>query len=223
VPNPAVRAVLWDFGGVLTTSPFEAFCRFEDAHGLPEGFIRRVNSVNPNDNAWARFERGEVPLAQFDAAFLEESGAAGHPVSGAAVIQLLYGDVRPAMVEALRCCSEHYLTACLTNNINTGVGHGLPASEERAAEVQRILALFDVVIESCKVGARKPEPRFCRMALDALGIEPSQAVYLDDLGVNLKPARAMGMATIKVQSEAQALTELAHLLALPLASRVYSS
>lgn len=216
MPNPAVRAVLWDFGGVLTASPFEAFRRFEREHGLPQDFIRQVNSANPDENAWARFERGELSLAQFDAAFRDETAAAGHPLHGTAVVELLYGEVRPNMVEALRRCGRHYRTACLTNNINTGVGHGLPAGDERAAEVQRILQLFDLVIESSKVGARKPEPRFYRMALDALGVEPGQTVYLDDLGINLKPARAMGMTTIKVESEVQALAELGRLLDIPL-------
>jgi putative hydrolase of the HAD superfamily len=216
MPNPAIRAVIWDFGGVLTESPFEAFDRYEREHGLPPGFIRRLNTVNPDRNAWARLERGEVSLAEFDRAFAEEARAAGQTVSGSEVVALLYGAVRPAMVEALRRCGEHYMTACLTNNINTGTGHGLPASDERAAEVERILQLFDLVIESSKVGVRKPEPGFYRMALDALKIEAPQAVYLDDLGINLKPARAMGMTTIKVASTEQALAELQEALGLAL-------
>jgi putative hydrolase of the HAD superfamily len=214
--NPAIRAVLWDFGGVLTESPFEAFQRYERSHGLPAGFIRRLNAVNPDRNAWARLERGEITLTEFDLAFAEEARSAGQTVPGSEVVALLYGAVRPPMVEALRRCGAHYLTACLTNNINTGVGHGLPASDERAAEVGRILQLFDVVIESSKVGVRKPEPGFYRMALDALKIEAPQAVYLDDLGVNLKPARAMGMTTIKVESAEQALSELEQTLGLTL-------
>jgi putative hydrolase of the HAD superfamily len=216
MPNPAIRAVLWDFGGVITESPFEAFHRYEREHGLPTGFIRRLNTVNPDRNAWARFERGEITLAEFDRAFAEEARAAGQAVSGSEVVALLYGAVRPPMVQALRRCGEHYMTACLTNNINTGVGHGLPASDERASEVERILQLFDLVIESSKVGVRKPEPAFYRMALDALVIEASQAVYLDDLGINLKPARAMGMTTIKVESAEQALAELEQALGLAL-------
>jgi putative hydrolase of the HAD superfamily len=216
MPNPAIRAVLWDFGGVLTESPFEAFQRYERSHGLPPGFIRRLNAANPDHNAWARLERGEITLAQFDHAFAEEARTAGHTVPGSEVVALLYGAVRPPMVQALRRCGEHYMTACLTNNINTGVGHGLPASDERAAEVQHILQLFDLVIESSKVGVRKPEPAFYQMALDALNIEAPQAVYLDDLGVNLKPARAMGMTTIKVESAEQALSELERTLGLTL-------
>lgn len=216
MPHSTIRAVLWDFGGVLTESPFEAFRCYEREHGLPEGFIRRLNAANPDGNAWARFERGELTLAEFDDAFGQESRAAGYAVPGSKVVRLLYRAVRPAMVEALRRCSEHYLTACVTNNVNTGVGHGLPTSDERAEEIERILSLFDLVIESSKVGARKPEPGFYRIALDALQVEPAQTVYLDDLGINLKPARAMGMTTIKVESEEQALAELEQVLGMTL-------
>jgi putative hydrolase of the HAD superfamily len=216
MPNPAIRAVLWDFGGVITESPFEAFRRYERQRGLPPGFIQRLNTLNPDGNAWARLERAEITLAEFDSAFAEEARAAGQALSGSEVVALLYGAVRPPMVRALRRCSEHYLTACLTNNINTGVGHGLPVSDERAAEVERILQLFDLVLESSKVGVRKPEPAFYRMALDALDIEAAQAVYLDDLGMNLKPARVMGMTTIKVDSAEQALAELEQALGLAL-------
>jgi putative hydrolase of the HAD superfamily len=216
MPDARYRAVLWDFGGVLTESPFEAFRRYERRRGLPDDFIRGLNAVNPDDNAWARFERGEIPLEEFDRAFAAESRAAGFAVPGAEVIALLYGEPRPAMVEALRRCGQHYVTACLTNNVKTGMGHGLPATDARAAQVQEILGLFDHVFESSLIGARKPEPRFYRMALEALKVQPREAVYLDDLGINLKPARAMGMTTIKVQDADQALRELQSILDLPL-------
>jgi putative hydrolase of the HAD superfamily len=207
-PNPAVRAVLWDFGGVFTESPFDAFAAFESSRGLPGGFLRRVNSLDADHNAWARFERGQIDLAQFGEAFEAESRALGHPVRGQEVIALLYGDIRPAMVAALRRCKAYFRNACLTNNVKTGSGHGLPTSDARAREVAQILSLFDLVIESSLVGARKPEPRFYQIALERLEIEPGQAVYLDDLGINLKPARALGMKTIKVDSVEQALGEL---------------
>jgi len=216
MPNSSFRAVLWDFGGVITESPFEAFRRFERARGLPPDFLRSINAQNPDDNAWARFERSELTLDEFDVSFAAEAAAAGHPVAGSDVVKLLYGTVRPCMVEALRRIGEHYLTACLTNNVNAGEGHGLPTSDERAEEVMRILGMFDHVIESRKVGVRKPEPRFYELALAQLGIDPREAVYLDDLGINLKPARALGMTTIKVESAVQALGELERVLELPL-------
>lgn len=212
----AICAVLWDFGGVFTESPFKAFATFERARGLPENFLRRINSANPDNNAWARFERGEITLAEFDSAFAMESAALGHRVQGGDVIELLYGEIRPQMVRALRRCREFFVNACLTNNIRTGAGHGLPTSDARAEEVAEILSLFHLVVESSKVGARKPEARFYRLALEQLAIEPQQAVYLDDLGINLKPARALGMTTIKVESPDQALAELEQVLGLSL-------
>ena len=215
-PNPSFKAVLWDFGGVLTESPFVAFARFEEARGLPRDFLRQVNSLNADANAWACFERGELSLAQFGDAFEAECRVQGHAVRGEDVVELLYGEIRPSMVEALRRCKQHYTTACLTNNIKTGRGHGLPTTEARGAEVARIMAMFDAVFESSVIGARKPEPRFYQLALERLGIEAREAVYLDDLGINLKPARALGMTTIKVESAAQALAELEAVLQLRL-------
>jgi putative hydrolase of the HAD superfamily len=218
-PNPAIRAVLWDFGGVFTESPFAAFAAFERSRGLPRDFLRRINSTDADNNAWARFERAEVTLAEFGDAFEAESSALGHAVRGEDVVVLLYGELQPQMVEALRRCKEHFVNACLTNNMRTGTGHGLPTSDARAREVGEVLALFDVVIESSLVGKRKPEPDFYRLALQRLEIDPRQAVYLDDLGINLKPARALGMTTIKVESPEQALTELEAVLEIPLADQ----
>ena len=216
-PNPLYKAVLWDFGGVLTESPFVAFAKFEQTRGLPRDFLRRVNSLNPNTNAWARFERGELSLDAFGDAFQAECLALGHAVRGEDVVELLYGEIRPSMVEALRRCGGHYTTACLTNNVKTGSGHGLPTTESRAAEVARIMELFDAVFESSVLGARKPEPRFYQLALDRLEIDGAEAVYLDDLGINVKPARALGMTTIKVESASQALAELESVLHVRLA------
>jgi len=216
-PNPSIRAVLWDFGGVFTESPFLAFTEFERHRGLPRDFLRRVNSTDADSNAWARFERGQITLSEFGDAFEAESSSLGHAVRGEEVIALLYGQLRPQMVEALRRCKAHFVNACLTNNVRTGSDHGLPASDARAREVVEVMALFDVVIESSLVGKRKPEPDIYRLALQRLEIEPRQAVYLDDLGINLKPARALGMTTIKVESPKQALAELEAVLEIPLA------
>jgi putative hydrolase of the HAD superfamily len=192
------RAILFDFGGVLTTSPFDAFARFEREHHLPAGFIRKVNATDPDTNAWARLERSQLTLDEFGDAFATESARLGHRVDGRDVLALLAGDLRPAMVDAVRRCREQFATALLTNNFAAG----LPS--DHAAT----LAHFDVVIESSKVGVRKPDPEFYEMACRELAIEPSEAVFLDDLGVNLKPARAMGMTTIKVVDPDDALAEL---------------
>ncbi len=211
-----IRAVLWDFGGVVTTSPFDAFNGYERAHGIPENFIRRINATNAHDNAWAKFERSEVDLAGFSALFEAESAAAGHPIPGTRVIELLSGEVRPEMVVALRRCRERFLIGCLTNNMAVGDGPGMALCRARRAAVAEAMALFHVVVESSKVGVRKPDPRIYRAACAELGVEPGEVVYLDDLGINLKPARAMGMTTIKVTDAGQALAELERAIGPPL-------
>lgn len=209
----AITAALFDFGGVISSSPFDAFDRYERDHHLPEGFIRRVNANDPDANAWARLERSEVDLDGFAAAFEAESAALGHRVSGHDVLGLLAGEVRPEMVEAVRRCGERLKTALLTNNVlSTNNVTGMEANPAAA----EIVALFDVVIESSVVGVRKPDAEFYAIACDRLGIEPSQAVFLDDLGVNLKPARALGMTTIKVTDPVASIAELEAVVGFPL-------
>lgn len=214
-----IRAALFDFGGVILSSPFEAFARYERENQLPEGLIRRLNATNPDANAWARLERSEVDLGQFAELFEEEAREAGHEVDGRAVLALLGGAVRPEMVEALRRCNEHLVTGLLTNNfVSMDRSHGGAVEDPtgRAAAIAEIMGLFDAVIESSKVGVRKPDPRFYEIACETLGIEPAEAVFLDDLGVNLKPARAMGMTTIKVEDPAAAIAELEQVVGFPL-------
>ncbi len=209
---PAViRAALFDFGGVILSSPFDAFNRYEREHGLPDGFLRTVNATDPDTNAWARLERSEVDLDGFAELFSAEAMALGHEVDGADVLSLLSGDIRPAMVEAVRRCGERLRTGLLTNNFLLADHH-----VDRETEMGEILGLFDVVVESSKVGVRKPDERFYEMACELLDIEPDEAVFLDDLGINLKPARAMGMATIKVVDPAEALAELEQIVGFPL-------
>ena len=206
-----IKAVLFDFGGVVTTSPFDAFAAYEAANDLPIGFVREINSTNPDDNAWAKLERSDVDTDGFAELFEAEAAALGHRVDGRAILGLLAGEVRPAMVEAIRRIKgAGFATACLTNNFRSR--NGGAARPDTAA----VMAMFDHVTESSLVGIRKPEPEFYRRALEALDIEASEAVFLDDLGVNLKPARAMGMTTIKVIDEAQALTDLGKVLDLSL-------
>lgn len=198
-----IHAVIWDFGGVISSSPFEAFTRFETERGLPAGFLRRVNATNPHDNAWAKLERSDYDLAAFDAAFAEESRALGHEVRGADVLPLLAGQIRPQMVEALRRIGARLKTGCITNNFTA-----MDVSPMGSLYKREIMALFHHVIESARAGVRKPDPRIYRMMTDALDVDPARCVYLDDLGINLKPARDMGMRTIKVGDPGPALDEL---------------
>lgn len=213
--NRDIEAVLWDFGGVLTSSPFEAFNRYEAQRGIPRDFIRTVNATNPETNAWAQFESSRISADEFDALFEEETRRAGHAIPGRIVIEMLGGDVRPRMVEVLKRCKQHYRVACITNNVKSGEGPGMARSAEKAAQVREVMALFDLVVESSKEGVRKPDPRIYELACERLNVSPARSVFLDDLGINLKPARELGMKTIKVTSEAQAIAELAKVLALP--------
>jgi putative hydrolase of the HAD superfamily len=210
--NNAIKAILWDFGGVILTSPFEAFARYEASNGLPPNLIRTINSSNPDANAWAKFERSEVDLDGFCTLFEAEAAALGHQVDGHAIMALLHGELRPQMVAALhRFKSENYLQALLTNNVtvgNAGAGTGSGTSDR-----DDVIAIFDFVIESSVVGFRKPEPQFYEAACAALNVRADECVFLDDLGINLKPAAAMGMKTIKVVDPDQALRQLNAILA----------
>jgi putative hydrolase of the HAD superfamily len=200
-----LEAVIWDFGGVLTTSPFEAFARFESERGLPADIIRRTNANNHWENAWAKFERAEVDLETFDQLFAVESLALGAEVRGKDVLQLLSGDLRPEMVEALKRVKTRFKTGCITNNLPA---NAIGSVSGRSLYIAEVMALFDHIIESAKIGFRKPDQRIYRMMIEALSVDPKACVYLDDLGVNLKPAREMGMTTIKVLNASQAIAEL---------------
>jgi putative hydrolase of the HAD superfamily len=208
-----VRAVIFDFGGVILTSPFEAFARYEADNGLPDGFLRRLNATDPDTNAWARLERSEVDLAGFAELFEAEARTAGHAVDGRAVLTLLAGQLRPSMVEALRRCHDRVKTALLTNNF---VAAGPGPEGDRAGPMAEVLGHFDVIVESSRVALRKPDPAIYRLVCDELGVEPDEAVFLDDLGVNLKPARAMGMTTIKVVDPDDAIAQLEAVVGFPL-------
>ena len=205
-----VTAVIFDLGGVLTESPMHAFAAYEAEAGLPEGLIRQLNSTDPDTNAWARFERNELDVAGFSAAFEAAAAALGHRVEAARVLEALRGELRPSMVAAVRRLREADLPlGLLSNNV---------APMERTGPLGELLDLFDAVVESSTEGVRKPEPEIYRRALtrlsDAVGrpIEAADCAYLDDLGINLKPARALGFATIKVVEPAAALAELSELV-----------
>jgi putative hydrolase of the HAD superfamily len=192
-------AVLFDFGGVLADGPFEAFSRYEADNGLPDGFVRALNAAGHDKNAWARLERGEVDLEEFYDLFEAEAQGAGGTLDARAVVGSLSGELRPAMVEAVRRCREHFKTALLTNNFTSVRGN---------ESFNWLPELFDVIVESAVEGVRKPDPRFYAIACERLGVRPHRCVFLDDLGINLKPARALGMTTIKVSNEESALDAL---------------
>ena len=210
------RAVLWDFGGVILSSPFEAFNRYETETGLPKDFIRGLNARNGNTNAWAQMERNEVTLDAFVQLFEAEALLHGQKVDGWRILKSLSGDIRPQMVEALRRCKASFRVACITNNVKHGEGPGMARSPEKAAAIAEVMTLFEHVVESSKLGLRKPDPRIYRHTCDLLGVAPEECIYLDDLGINLKPARALGMRTIKVGDPDVAIDELQAMVGIPL-------
>lgn len=212
----AIRGIFWDFGGVIADSPFNNLSQLEKQLGLPADFLRRTNAVNPDTNAWARFERGEIDLASFDTLFQQETAARGHAVPGASLIPLLQVPVRARMAALISRLAGRYIQGCLTNNLPVGEGAAMSQDPDHARQCQAVLAQFDFVVESCREGCRKPENAFYLRALERAGLEAEEVVFLDDLGINLKPARALGMTTIKVTSEAQAIADLSGALGIAL-------
>mgnify|MGYP001617762952 CR=1 FL=1 len=204
----SIRAVLFDFGGVLLSSPIDSFRAYERSAKLPAGFLQRLNTLDPDTNAWACMERGELDEATFYARFEAEAQAQGHAIDARTVLGQISGQLRPELVDVVRTLRIRYRVACLTNNMSLGLGTAMATSSQRAAEIAEVMALFAHVVESCKIGARKPEPRFYSHACELVGVAPEHCVFLDDLGINLKPARAMGMTTIKVGDPAQAIADL---------------
>jgi putative hydrolase of the HAD superfamily len=211
------RAVIFDLGGVVLPSPFAAFRAYEQAQGLPHRFVSEVIVQGGDHGAWSRFERGELGPDDFAPAFEAECAAAG----GTVVVADLFGSMTgesgaiPEMASAIRTIREHGLrTGALTNNWADadGASH-VSGNTPLAAELAE---LFDTIVESARVGLRKPDPRIYELVCEQLGVTPKESVFLDDLGANLKPARAMGMTTIKVDDPVVAVRELGAVLDLDL-------
>jgi len=198
------RAVIFDLGGVVYPSPFEAFDAYDVDAGLAPGTVRALIKTSSETGAWAALERGELGLDEFFQLLGAEATAEGFELDGARLMQMIgrgFGP-RPAMARAITRIREAGLrTAALTNN--------WPRPEDGVAAVNGNGLGFDVVIESAVVGLRKPDPRIYELVLRELAVAAADAVFLDDLGINLKPARALGMTTIKVADPDQALAELA--------------
>jgi putative hydrolase of the HAD superfamily len=207
-----IKAVFWDFGGVITSSPFESFNRFEKENNLPLDFLRSVNSTNPDSNAWALLERNEINLEEFDLLFERESDDLGHSVKGKDVIALLKGQIRPEMITALEKIRGNLIQACLTNNIQSMGDIDFEGNVSAAGKHEEVMGMFDFVFESSKENVRKPDPEFYLRACKRGDVNPSDVVFLDDLGINLKPAKALGMSTIKVADPKEALSDLRALL-----------
>ena len=207
-----IKAVFWDFGGVITTSPFDSFNIYEKENNLAKDFIRQVNATNPDNNAWAKLERNEIDILKFNELFLAESSKLGYTIPGIEVISLLQGQLRPEMIGALKKIKGQLIQACLTNNISSPNEELSDENVSIAGKNDEVMSLFDFVIASSEQNVRKPDPDFYQLALEEANVRPNEVVFLDDLGINLKPARALGMQTIKVTDASNALRELNDLL-----------
>ena len=212
-----IKAVFWDFGGVITSSPFDSFNIFEESQNLPKDIIRTINSTNPDNNAWAKLERSEIDQEEFDSLFEFESQEFGFSIRGKEVLTLLKGQIRPEMVKALRKIKNKLVQGCLTNNIQSNDNQEIQKENTSISRAhQEVMGLFDFVFESSKENVRKPDPRFYELACDRGKLKPSEVIFLDDLGINLKPARELGMQTIKVVKADLALRELQNLIDFPI-------
>ena len=204
-------SIFWEFGGVITSSPFEAFNKFEIKNNLPENFLRKVNSTNSQSNAWALLEQSKISQMEFNELFFQESSDLGYGVDGLEVLNLLEGDLRLGMVEIIKTLKKKGFTqACLTNNF-------IPDNDNQPDMIDlnkktEIFNLFDFIFESKEIGLRKPDQAFYDYVLEKVDTSPEKIIFLDDLGINLKPAKAMGITTIKVISESQAKADLENLL-----------
>ncbi len=207
--SSSYRAVIFDFGGVLTTSPVQAMREFCEGDGVPWEAVRPL--LGSHQGAWSRFETSAISQAEFITAFEGECAAAGHAIDGNRFLAGFFGGMRlrDDMVTVVRTLRGQLKVGCITNNVQAGTRGRLIAFED----------LFDVVIESSKAGMRKPSPEIYLLACEQLGVKPEEAIFLDDFGVNLKAARALGMATIKVDETDGAIKELEQLLGIALRAR----
>ena len=204
-----IRAVIFDLGGVVIDSPLHAIARYERELGIPADFVNRVVVDTGSSGAWSRLERGEVSMAEFQLDFEAECRSAGHEISAATMMERI-GECgpRPRMIKAIRTLRAKGLrTAALTNNW---------ANEDGGRDNSELRELFDEFVESAVTGLRKPDPRIYEHVLDALDVAAEEAVFLDDIGRNLKTARQMGMTTIKVDDPDTALRELSEAVGLTL-------
>ncbi len=207
-----IAGVIFDLGGVVFPSPFEAFDVYDARTGLPAGTTRKIVRISSETGAWAALERGELTMEQFCAALDAEAAALGHEISTTAVMATIgeMSGARPEMVAAIRRLRANDIrVGALTNNWIDE--RSQPAGDERVGAFGAhadLPSLFDTVVESARVGLRKPDPRIYALVCERLGIAAPECAFLDDLGINLKPARELGMTTIKVVDPIDALRQL---------------
>lgn len=206
-------AVLFDLGGVVLGSPLQAIRAYAESLGFEPDAINRVVARTAPNGAWSRLERGEIVLDAFFADFEGDCRDAGLAIDARAMMQRMAGATapRPAMLTAIaRLRDSGFKTGALTNNWAHADGDG------QRDGTRALRGHFDVFVESSVEGLRKPDPAIYRLACARLDVSPERVIFLDDIGGNLKPAKALGMATIKVEDPAVALSELSQLVGIDL-------
>lgn len=206
-----IKTIIFDFGGVITNSPIEGFKLLEEKHGYDKGIITNINMNNPDNNAWAKSERGEIDINTFLEEFEKEALSIGQKINAKEILQQLYGSLRKNMINKIKLLStsKKYKLICLTNVLK---GVDIFTPKERVEAVKDVMSYFDIIYESYKLNMRKPEARIYQYILKELNIEPQETVFLDDLGMNLKSARQLGINTIKVIEPNDAIYELDQIL-----------
>ena len=206
-----IKTIIFDFGGVITNSPIEGFKLLEEKHGYDKGIITNINMNNPDNNAWAKSERGEIDINTFLEEFEKEALSIGQKINAKEILQQLYGSLRKNMINKIKLlsASKKYKLICLTNVLK---GVDIFTPKERVEAVKNVMSYFDIIYESYKLNMRKPEARIYQYILKELNIEPQETVFLDDLGMNLKSARKLGINTIKVIEPNDAIYELDQIL-----------
>lgn len=206
-----IKTIIFDFGGVITNSPIEGFKLLEEKNGYDKGLITNINMNNPNDNAWAKSERGEIDIHTFLEEFEKEALEIGQKIDAREILQQLYGSMRENIINKIKLLSnsKKYKLICLTNVLK---GVDIFTPKERVIAVNYVMRYFDRIYESYKLNMRKPETRIYQYILNEMNIKPQETVFLDDLGMNLKPARQLGINTIKVVNSKDAINELDQLL-----------
>ena len=206
-----IKTIIFDFGGVITNSPIEGFKLLEEKHGYDKGIITNINMNNPDNNAWAKSERGEIDINTFLDEFEKEALSIGQKINAKEILQQLYGSLRKNMINKIKLLSnsKKYKLICLTNVLK---GVDIFTPKQRVEAVKNVMSYFDIIYESYKLNMRKPEARIYQYILKELNIEPQETVFLDDLGMNLKSARQLGINTIKVIDPNDAIYQLDEIL-----------
>jgi len=206
VISRAFEAVVFDFGGVLITSINNQVGDVAAAHGVDVSTMHRVllgPRASGADHPWHRAERGELPISEIQAALGPWADADGIELLGDEIDRLLapgaYTVVASMQRHIAQLRSEGWRTALLTNTF---------AEFRPTMERDIDFDLFDAVVESFAVGARKPEPAIYEATAARLGVAHERIVYLDDFEQNLAPAEALGWTTILVGDHDAALAEL---------------